>query len=386
MGAPITLARDIHALTAVLHLQILLEKLDSFSFENDQDGARIYKDPIGVCAFITPWNFPVHQVMSKVAPALAAGCAMVLKPSEMSPTSTYMLAEVMHEAGVPPGVFNLINGDGPQTGDLLSSHADIDAVSFTGSTRAGIAVAQAAAKNVTRPSLELGGKSANITVDDVLFEQNIVASTHAMMMNAGQNCMAPSRLLVPQARVEEAASVAASVASAIRLGATDATDTQMGPVVSKRQWENIQRLIAKGVEEGAKLACGGSGLPEGITRGYYIRPTIFYDVTNDMAIARDEIFGPVLCIIGYSSIDDAIFIANDSQYGLAAYVHAADRNLAIEIAKHLRVGSIFINDPPHDLSAPIGGFKMSGYGREWGVYGLEEFLTTRTILGYHASS
>lgn len=266
MGAPITLARDIHALTAVLHLQILLEKLDSFSFENDQDGARIYKDPIGVCAFITPWNFPVHQVMSKVAPALAAGCAMVLKPSEMSPTSTYMLAEVMHEAGVPSGVFNLINGDGPQTGDLLSSHADIDAVSFTGSTRAGIAVAQAAAKNVTRPSLELGGKSANIIVDDVLFEQNIVASTHAMMMNAGQNCMAPSRLLVPQARVEEAASVAASVASAIRLGATDATDTQMGPVVSKRQWENIQRLIAKGVEEGAKLACGGSGLPEGITR------------------------------------------------------------------------------------------------------------------------
>lgn len=385
MGAPITFAREIHAATAVLHLQILLEKLESFDFSVEHGNSRIVKEAAGVCALITPWNFPVHQVMSKVAPAIAAGCTLLLKPSELSPVSTHLLARVMEEAGVPPGVFNLLNGDGARTGHLLAAHPGIDMISFTGSTRGGIAVAQAAAAHVTRTTLELGGKSANIVADDDAFPNHVIAAVQGLMMNSGQNCMAPSRLLVPAARINEAAAIAAAAARAIRSGPAADPETQLGPVVSRRQWAMIQGYIARGVEEGATLVCGGPGLPEGLTCGYHVRPTIFSHVTNRMAIAREEIFGPVLSILGYASIEEAVSIANDSPYGLAAYVQAADQQEARRIARGLRVGSVFINNPPFDLSAPIGGFKMSGYGREWGVFGLEEFLATRALLGYHAA-
>lgn len=379
MGAPRAFAREEQAASGPMHIEATIEALKAFDFEKRYGGARVLREPIGPSALITPWNWPVNQVAAKVAPALAAGCTMVLKPSELAPIDAMIFAEVIDAAGVPPGVFNLVNGDGPGVGRPLAEHPDIAFVSFTGSTRAGVDVAQRAAPTVKRVAQELGGKSPNLILDDADLAEAVTRGARACFENSGQSCDAPTRMLVPRARMDEAAACAASVADKTRVGDPAAEDTDIGPVVSGNQWTKIQALIQAGIDEGATLAAGGCGRPDGLASGYYVRPTVFADVTNDMTIAREEIFGPVLSIIGYEDLDDAVRIANDTPYGLASYVQSGDLERAREVAGRIRAGMVYINGASADPQAPFGGFKQSGNGREWGPYGIEEYLEVKSI-------
>ncbi len=384
MGAPWKLAKYAQAASGPEHIAATLEVLKTYAFFEDHGSTRLQKEAIGPCALITPWNWPINQVAVKVAPALAAGCTMVLKPSEIAPFDAMIFAEILDEAGVPAGVFNLVNGYGPEVGTALSSHPDITMVSFTGSTRAGVDVARNAAVGVKRVAQELGGKSANILLDDADFDQAVSAGANVCFNNSGQSCNAPTRMLVPQDRMQQAAEIAAATAEATVVGDPQDKSTAIGPVVSQLQWDKIQRLIQQGIDEGARLVAGGPGRPAGLDKGYYVRPTVFADVRNDMTIAREEIFGPVLSIIPYTDEDDAVRIANDTPYGLSGYVTSADPQRARAVAARLRTGMVHINGASLDSLAPFGGYKHSGNGREWGVYGLEEYLEVKTVYGYNA--
>jgi aldehyde dehydrogenase (NAD+) len=386
MGAPSSLSRKAQAPAGLAHLLETVKVLEHFKFEELKGSTLMRKEPMGVCGLITPWNWPMNQIVCKVAPALAAGCTMVLKPSEFAPLSAYLFAQILHEAAVPAGVFNLVNGDGPTVGAAISSHPDIAMVSFTGSTRAGVAVAVAAAPTVKRVTQELGGKSANILLDDADFEKAVKQGVQECFRNTGQSCNAPTRMLVPRAKMAEVTVAARQASETTKVGDPLAEDTGLGPLASKAQFDKVQRLINKGVEEGAKLIAGGPGRPEGINRGYFVKPTIFADVKNDMTIAREEIFGPVLCIIPYDDEDDAIRIANDTPYGLSGFVTSGNRERAVRVAKRLRSGNVHINGARIDFGGCFGGYKQSGNGREWGEAGLEEFLELKAIFGYESRS
>ncbi len=383
MGAPSWLAQRAQAAMGVGHIQTAIAVLKDYRFEEDRGTTRIVKEPIGVCGFITPWNWPVNQIACKVAPALATGCTMVLKPSEVAPFSGYIFAEILHAAGVPAGVFNLINGDGPTVGAAISSHPEVDMVSFTGSTRAGIEVARAAAPTVKRVHQELGGKSPNIILEDADFARAVTGGVSSVMMNSGQSCNAPTRMLVPAGKMEEVIGIAKAAAEGFNVG-DPAGNAKMGPVVSEVQWNKIQGLIQKGVDEGATLVTGGPGRPEGLDKGYYVKPTVFANVTNDMTIAKEEIFGPVVAILGYDTVDEAVKIGNDTEYGLAAYVSGGDPAKVRAVASKLRAGQVNLNGAGPDLMAPFGGYKMSGNGREWGDHAFGEFLETKAVLGFNA--
>jgi aldehyde dehydrogenase (NAD+) len=380
MGAPASLANEAQTPIGMAHLSAAMEVLETFKFEEGRGPTMIVKEPIGVCGFITPWNWPLNQIVCKVAPAIATGCTMVLKPSEVAPFSGQIFAEIMHAAGVPAGVFNLVQGDGPTVGAAISGHPDIDMVSFTGSTRAGIEVARNAAATVKRVAQELGGKSPNIVLDDEAFEVGVVVGVEGVMLNSGQTCSAPTRMLVPNRRMDEAMAIAKAAAERVTVGDPNG-NSQLGPVVSEVQFNKIQTLIQVGIDEGATLVSGGVGRPDGLDKGYYVKPTVFANVTSDMTIAREEIFGPVLSILGYETVDQAIDIGNDTEYGLAAYVQAADLGKARKVAARLRAGRVSINGAD-DLAAPFGGYKMSGNGREWGDFAFHEFLETKAILGF----
>jgi aldehyde dehydrogenase (NAD+) len=382
MGAPLPFAERFQAGAGLGHLMTTLDVLKSYPFEERLGSAMIVREAVGVVGMITPWNWPLNQITCKVAPALAAGCTMVLKPSEYTPTSALLFAEILHEAGVPKGVFNLINGLGPDVGAAMSTHPGFDMISFTGSTRAGIDVAQRAAPTVKRVTQELGGKSANIILEDANFQKAVGGGTTHCFMNSGQSCNAPTRMLVPFSRMEEAASIAKAVADKTKPGDPRAAETSIGPVVNRIQWDKIQNLIKKGIDEEATLVVGGDGRPADLNKGYYVRPTVFANVTNDMTIAREEIFGPVLSIIGYKDEDDAVRIANDTPYGLAGYVSAGDAERARRVARRIRAGNVNLNGASNERSAPFGGFKQSGNGREWGRFGLEEFLEVKAIAGW----
>lgn len=385
MGAPLWLSKAAQAATGAGHFGTFMEVLKNYNFDEDKGTTRLRKEPVGVCGLITPWNWPINQIACKVAPALAAGCTMVLKPSEVSPLNAVIFAEVLHEAGVPAGVFNLVNGDGLSVGEAMSSHPDIDMMSFTGSTRAGVAVAKASADTVKRVSQELGGKSANIILDDADFNQSVAGGVTGCFMNSGQSCNAPTRMLVPADRQDEAVAIAKATAEATVVGdPKEVAAGGIGPVVSEVQFNKIQGLIEKGIEEGATLIAGGPGKPEGFNAGYYVKPTIFSDVSNDMTIAREEIFGPVLSILPYKDEDDAISIANDTEYGLSGYVSGSQEK-AQKFAEKFRSGNVHVNGAGPDFNAPFGGYKKSGNGREWGDLGFEEFLEIKAILGYNAA-
>ncbi len=381
MGAPFAMSKRSQAAMTVKHFTTTLDALRTFEFEEHHGTTSVVREPIGVCGLITPWNWPMNQIACKVAPALAAGCTIVLKPSELSALSACLFAEVLDAAGVPAGVFNLVNGDGPTVGAAIAAHAEVDLVSFTGSTRAGIQVALNAAPTVKRVAQELGGKSANILLDDADFEKAVASGVNHCMGNSGQSCNAPTRMLVPVERQAEAAEIAARAARKIKVGDPHAEDTVIGPVASRGQWERIQALLEAGIAEGAELVTGGPGRPDGLDKGFYVRPTVFAGVTNDMVIAREEIFGPVLSILPYDGEEQAIRIANDSPYGLSGYVHSADHERARRVARRIRTGMVHVNGAPNDYTAPFGGYKQSGNGREWGAHGLEEFLETKAIIG-----
>ncbi len=385
MGAPISLAKGSQTRIGVGHISAMIEVLKTFKFEEMRGTTRLVQEPVGVCALITPWNWPMNQVAAKVIPALAAGCTMVLKPSEYSPFSAILWAKVMHEAAVPPGVFNLINGDGVSTGAPLSSHREVDMVSFTGSTRAGTEVAKSAAASVKRVHQELGGKSPNVLLDDADFERAVKASVLHVFQNSGQSCNAPTRMLVPASRLAEVEAIAKRVAEAVVVGDPTSDKTAVGPVVSKLQFGRVEGYIEKGIAEGAKLVVGGSGRPDGLTKGYFVKPTIFSNVNNDMTIAREEIFGPVLCILPYGSEEEAVRIANDTPYGLAAYVWSASNARARSVGNRIRAGQVALNGAFGDMQTPFGGFKMSGNGREYGEFGLRDFLEVKAVIGVDAA-
>ena len=385
MGAPISLASTAQAYAGLAHITEAAKVLRNFAFSEDLGAHRVVKEPIGVCGLITPWNWPMNQATCKVAPALAVGCTMVLKPSEVAPLSSYIFTEIMHEAGVPAGVYNMVNGDGPGVGTALSKHPDVDMMSFTGSTRAGSLVAQNAAPTVKRVTQELGGKSPNIILDDADLQTAVTGGVLHMYNNTGQSCNAPSRMLVPRNRLAEAEQIAAAVSESVVVGDTASKETTMGPVVSKVQWDKIQGLIQAGIDEGAKLVCGGTGLPDGVDSGHYVKPTIFSEATNDMTIAREEIFGPVLTMIPYDSEDEAIRVANDTPYGLAGYVQSGDIDHARAVASKIRAGNIHINGASGGADIPFGGFKQSGNGREWGAHGFTDYLEIKAIEGYTAA-
>ena len=385
MGAPMKLAMQAQAGIGVGHLTQMIKVLETFEFEHMQGSTLIAKEPIGVVGMITPWNWPINQITCKVCPAIAAGCTMVLKPSEIAPMDAIIFAEVMHEAGVPAGVFNLVNGDGPGVGTALSEHPDIDMISFTGSSRAGVLIAKAAAPTIKRVHQELGGKSANILLDDVDLEKAVATGVVNCFSNSGQSCNAPTRMFIPERFNDRAIAVAKTAAESIKVGPPDAPDTMMGPVVSEVQYNKIQDLIQAGIDEGATLVTGGPGRPEHLNRGYYVRPTVFANVTPQMRIAKEEIFGPVISMLTYKTDEDAIAEANNTVYGLAAYVQSADRKRAQAVAKRMRTGNVYINYPAGDMAAPFGGYKQSGNGREWGQWGLEEFLEIKGVVGYEAA-
>lgn len=382
MGAPMKFARHAQAGSGLEHLTTTLDVLKAFEFEELIGSTQIRREPIGVCGLITPWNWPINQISCKVAPALAAGCTMVLKPSEIAPLSAHVFAEILQEAGVPRGVFNLVDGDGPTVGEAIARHPDIDMVSFTGSTRAGVLVAKAAADSVKRVSQELGGKSANIILEDANLTAAIQRSVLSMMSNTGQSCNAPSRMLVPEKLYDEAVRIAKNVAEKPVVGDPKANNVTMGPVANKAQFEKIQRLIEKGIEEGATVVAGGAGRPDGLSKGYFVKPTIFANANNSMTIAREEIFGPVLVMIPYKDEEEAVRMANDTIYGLSGYVFSGDIERARRIARRLRTGMVHLNGAPTDPHAPFGGYKQSGNGREWGREGLKEFLEVKAVMGY----
>jgi aldehyde dehydrogenase (NAD+) len=382
VGAPVGLARGPQTALGAEHLSDAIELLSTYPFEAMSGSTRIVREPIGVCGLITPSNWPVHQILCKVAPALAAGCTMVLKPSEVAPLNAIVLAEVMDAAGVPPGVFNLVHGDGPAAGAALAAHPGVDFVSFTGSTVAGIEVASLAAETVKRVTQELGGKSPAVVLEDADLGAAVEATVAGCFANSGQSYDAPTRLLVPAAMHDEAAEIAAGVAGRFVTGDPQSAGTDLGPVVSEWRFNRVQTLIETGVRAGARLVAGGAGRPDGIDRGWFVRPTVFAGVDNDMPIARAEIFGPVLSILPYSTEADAVRIANDTEYGLAAYVWSSDRERARAVASLLRAGQVTLNGAPADPAAPFGGYKHSGNGREAGPEGIEPFLETKAILGY----
>ena len=381
MGAPTYLAKGAQAMVGLGHLKAAIRSLTNHNFEYEHGSFIIRHEPIGVCGLITPWNWPVNQVVSKLAPCLAAGCTAILKPSEIAPLSSMVIAEILDEAKVPAGVFNLINGMGPVVGEAMSAHPDIDMMSFTGSTRGGVAVAKASADSVKRVSQELGGKSANIILDDANFEGSIRAGVDSCMSNTGQSCNAPTRMLVPASRKDDAYSIAKDAAEKVIAGDPKKEETTIGPLVSDVQYKKVQNLIQKGIDEGAELLIGGTGKPDGLEKGYYAKPTVFGNVENDMAISKEEIFGPVLSMLTYENIDDAVAIANDTEYGLAAYVSGEDKETLTSIARRLRAGQIHVNYGSGGADAPFGGYKQSGNGREKAEWGLEEFLEVKAIMG-----
>ncbi|MEM7767471.1 MAG: aldehyde dehydrogenase family protein [Pseudomonadota bacterium] len=386
MGAPMWLANAAQAPAGLGHYASMAQILRGYEFESQQGNVMLRKEPIGVCGFITPWNWPANQIACKVAPAIAAGCTMVLKPSEIAPLDALIVAEVLHEAGVPAGVFNLVNGDGPGVGAALSAHPDVDMMSFTGSTRAGVLVAQAAAPTVKRVAQELGGKSPNIVLPDADLQAAVGGGVMQMMTNTGQSCNAPSRMFVHKNQRDEAVAIAKAAAESVTVAMPrDAERGAIGPISNGNQYQKVQDLIQKGIEEGATLVAGGPGRPEGFNKGYFARPTVFADVTNDMTIAREEVFGPVLVMINYETEEEAIEMANDTEYGLAGYVQSSDVAHAQAVASKIRAGQILVNGAGPDMNAPFGGYKQSGNGREWGAFGLEEFLEVKAVLGATAA-
>jgi aldehyde dehydrogenase (NAD+) len=381
MGAPIDLARGSQAKLGHGHIKSAIKALLNFSFESIEDDMILRYEPIGVCGMITPWNWPMNQVAVKVMPALAAGCTMVLKPSEESPLDSMIFTEVLREAGVPAGVFNLVNGYGPVVGEAMSRHPGIDMMSFTGSARGGIAVAKASADTVKRVAQELGGKSANIILKDADITEAVSGGVHYMMGNSGQSCNAPTRMLVPNNRMDEAIEAARAAANSIGVDDPAKPGDHIGPVVNQAQFDKIQALIQQGIDEGATLIAGGTGRPDHLETGYYVKPTVFANVDNQMTIAREEIFGPVLVILGYDSEDEAVEIANDTDYGLAAYVYSTEMERAKAVARRLRAGQVAINYVGGGSDTPFGGYKQSGNGREKGRWGMEEFLELKAITG-----
>ncbi|MCX8996744.1 aldehyde dehydrogenase family protein [Rhizobiaceae bacterium BDR2-2] len=382
MGAPLDFAKASQAGSGAAHIAATIEALERFEFVEQRGKTRVVREPIGVCALITPWNWPLNQITCKVAPAIATGCTMVLKPSEVAPVSGIIFAEIMEAAGVPKGVFNLVNGTGPDVGQVMAGHPDVDMVSFTGSTRAGIIVAKTAADTVKRVAQELGGKSPNIILPDADFEFSVKKGVTNCFGNSGQSCNAPTRMLVPADRHEEALVHAKAAAESLKVGNPLDVETNLGPVVSEIQFDKIQALIEKGIAEGATLVAGGPGRPEGLNRGYYIRPTVFGNVSNDMTIAREEIFGPVIAIMPYRDEEEAVAIANDTVYGLASYVQSKDRDHARRVAGRLRTGNVYINYPEWDTAAPFGGYKQSGNGREYADWGIHDFLEIKGVCGW----
>ena len=381
MGAPVGLANAAQVPSGLGHFAAVLPVLENYKFQETRGSTLIVKEAAGVCGFITPWNWPLNQIACKVAPALAAGCTIVLKPSEVAPINAYILAEIIDECGLPPGVFNLVNGDGPNVGAAISAHPEVDVVSFTGSTRAGREVARAAADGIKRVTQELGGKSANIILDDTAdFGKAVFSGVLNCFGNSGQSCNAPTRMLVPKARMGEAIESAKAAAAKAVVGDPNSEGTSLGPVVSELQFNKINALIEAGIKEGAELIAGGPGRHDGLDKGYFIKPTVFANVTNDMTIAREEVFGPVLTIIGYDDDADAIAIANDTEYGLSGYISGEPAH-AQQIALQIRTGMVHINGAPLDISAPFGGYKKSGNGREWGLEGFEEYLETKAMMG-----
>ncbi len=385
MGAPLPMAEKLQAGAGLGHLASTLDVLKNYHFEETIGSAVVVREPVGVIGMITPWNWPLNQIACKVAPALAAGCTMILKPSEFTPTSALIFAEILHEAGVPKGVFNLINGLGLDVGAVMSEHPGIDMISFTGSTRAGIDVAKRAANTVKRVSQELGGKSPNVILEDADFNKAVAGGVMHMFNNSGQSCNAPSRMIVPQAKMKDVAAIAKTIADKTKAGDPRGEGTTIGPVVNRTQWDKIQALIQKGIDEGATLVAGGPGLPEGVNKGFYVRPTIFADVTKDMTIAREEIFGPVLAIMGFKDESEAVELANDTPYGLAGYVTAGTVERARKVGRLIRAGNVNLQGVPNERTAPFGGYKQSGNGREWGKFGLEDFLEVKAIAGFNAA-
>jgi aldehyde dehydrogenase (NAD+) len=382
MGAPITFATQRQATVALFHFEEAARVLANYKFEERMGNGIVRREPVGVCGLITPWNWPLNQVASKVAPALATGCTVVLKPSEIAPLSAMLFAEIVDDAGLPAGVFNLINGDGPTVGEAIAAHPEIDMVSFTGSTTAGVRVAKLAADTVKRVAQELGGKSANIILADADLKAAVTQGVHACYTNGGQNCQSPTRMLIPRAQREAAFAAAREAVDTICLGDPLDPASTMGPLVSQAQFEKVQDLIQSGVDEGATLVAGGTGRPSEVNRGYFVRPTVFGDVTPQMKIAREEIFGPVLSIMSYDTEDEAIEIANDTPFGLAGFVQSSDLDRARAVANRIRAGRVYLNGAPFDRSLPFGGYKQSGNGREFGVFGFEEYLEVKAILGY----
>jgi len=382
IGVPITFSEKVQARIGESHLETAIKVLREYPFEEEWGGTQIIREPVGVCSLISPWNWPMNQVIVKMAPALAAGCTMVLKPSQHSPLSTLLLAEAVDEAGVPAGVFNLVNGPGASLGNALATHPLVDMVSITASTVVGAAVAQAAAASIKRVSQELGGKSAYIVFEDVNVEKVVSAGVKACMRNSGQSCNAPTRMLVARTVYDEAVEIAAQTARGLAVGDPQDPETFMGPVAGKKQYETVIGYIESGLREGARLVAGGPERPEGLERGYFVKPTVFVDVDNHMRIAREEIFGPVLCVIPFEDEDEAVAIANDSDYGLSGYVSSGDIERARRVARRMRTGMVHLNGAPTDMNAPFGGYKKSGNGREWGRFGLEDFLEVKAIMGY----
>lgn len=385
MGAPITFARNVQVPMGLAHFREMMEVLASYRFESVLHGALIRREPIGVCGLITPWNWPLNQLTAKVAPAIAAGCTIVLKPSEISPLSAIILAEIIHDAGAPKGVFNLVNGDGPGVGEAIAAHPDIDMVSFTGSTRAGVLVARAAAGTVKRVCQELGGKSPNIILKSANLSEAVPADVLRCFANAGQSCIAPTRMLVHRSQRDEAVALAKATAERVRVGDPADPTTELGPLANRVQFEKVQALIERGIEEGATLVSGGVGRPAGLNRGFFVKPTVFADVTAQMTIAREEIFGPVLSMMTYETEDEAVAIANDTAYGLGGYVRAGAIEEAQRVGEKIRAGRVFLNGAPANAKVPFGGYKQSGNGREHGVFGFEEFFEVKAMIGYQSA-
>jgi aldehyde dehydrogenase (NAD+) len=382
MGCPLSLARAAQAPAGLGHLAEIVKVLEHFQFEEVKGSTLMRKEPVGVCGLITPWNWPMNQIAAKVAPALAAGCTVVLKPSEMAPLSAYLFTQILDEAGVPAGVFNLVNGDGPTVGAAIAAHPDVAMVSFTGSTRAGVAVALAAAPTVKRVTQELGGKSAHLILDDADLDTAVKEGAQACFRNSGQSCNAPTRMLLPRSKMAQAIAAAKKTAEATNVGDPRADATNIGPLASQAQFDKVQRLIHVGIAEGARVIAGGPDRPEELSKGYFLKATVFADVRNDMTIAREEIFGPVLCMIPYEDEEDAIRIANDTPYGLSGFVSSGDVERARRVAKRIRSGNVHINNARVDFGGCFGGYKQSGNGREWGEAGLTEFLELKAIFGY----
>jgi aldehyde dehydrogenase (NAD+) len=382
MGAAISHARTAHVPFAAAHVRVARDVLKQYQFLKMHGTTAIVREPIGVCALVTPWNWPLYQITAKVAPALAAGCTVVLKPSELSPLSALLFAQVIHDAGLPPGVFNLVNGTGPEVGKAMAAHPGIDLISITGSTRAGVLVAQEAATTVKRVTQELGGKSPNVLLPDADFARVVPLGVMAAFRNVGQSCSAPTRMLVQNDRLKEVERLAASTAESIVVGDPSSENTVLGPVANRAQFNRVQEMVDAGIAEGAKLICGGPGRPLGHPKGFYVRPTIFSDVRTGMRIAQEEIFGPVLCILPYETVDEAVTIANDTVYGLGGHVQSANIAAARDVALRIRTGQVHINHPAWDPYAPFGGYKRSGNGREYGAHGLEEYLEVKSILGF----